>query len=186
MNRRWYFGLTAIIVIAVGIFVVKQLSNGPAVGTVLPSNAPAVTVVKSAIEMTPVAGKTASFARPSLFALLQAEPAAQPILESYRFMHKDIQTSQLSVTILRVDAAGADSSLQLRRSQPQNYTESTAVNSSNSFVIMTNTSAGKFDQVAYTIHGGMAGEIALSGSDQAGGNQLEEEFTKVLNSWTWH
>lgn len=184
MSRRKYYAVTAIALTAIGFYVAIQFGNDPAVGTVKTVEPPQANVVKPVVKFTQVTGTTIAFGYPDNFTISELPTPLPPVIENYRYIYKNVRTSQLAVTVVRLDAAGADSSLQLRRQDPAHYSETNISSAGNDFIIMTDT-RDSFNKVAYTTHGGLAGEIAVSGNTGQGTNTLSDSFVQILNSWQW-
>jgi hypothetical protein len=176
--------LTVVGLIAVSIYGAIQFVNRPALGTVTNLGPADPIISKPALIMLPVTGSTITFSYPKGFVAHALPAPAAPIVETYQYLFKDDRTSQLSLTVLRLDAGGKDSNLELRRQDPEHYLLSTITSGDNSFTVMTDT-RDSFNKVAYTLHNGLAGEIAIIGNTAQGASQLDDVFAQVLDAWRW-
>jgi hypothetical protein len=184
MGRSRYASVTVVGLIAVSIYITIQFANRPALGTITNLGPADPIISKPTMQMIPIAGSTVTFSYPKGFVAHSLPAPVTPIVEAYQYLFKDVRTSQLSLTVLTLDVAGKDSSLALRRQDPEHYIQSTITSGDNSFTVMTDT-RDSFNKVAYSFHNGLVGEIALIGNTAQGTSQLDDVFAQVLDAWRW-
>lgn len=164
---------------------------GPAVGTVNNNSEAAATVAKQPTQTATIDNGYATYSYDTVLKPVEAETVRPPILASNIFRLRTTFTWQLSVTVLSTGSSAGmvDSSLQLRRNQPEKYKETKEHVGDTDFIIMSSSESGGSDKVAYSFQNGNVSEIAVTGyraanqaTDQA---QLETIFKDVLTSWKW-
>ena len=166
--------------------------SGPAVGTVNNnSDVPASATATIPAQTTAVDNGYATYSYDSSLKPVEPELIKPPILASNIFRIRAAFTWQLSATVLSVANNGGqvDSSLQLRRGQPDKYKETTEHIGGTDFIIMSSIGSASNDKVAYTFKDGKVGEIAITGyqanHQEQNQRQLEEIFRNTLASWHW-
>jgi hypothetical protein len=132
-----------------------------------------------------VKGKYASFSYPG--SLKPAPGATSSGLGSYSYTKVDIESWQLEIEIneLSQPSLSADTGYVLRENDPSRYQATTVVNGKNTFIIMSDTQAGGFSKVAFSLDGDKSVDISLIGDDPSGNAALANTFREVLQSWQW-
>jgi hypothetical protein len=182
--------IIAVLVVTVAfVMYVDAKLNEPSVGSVdNPSSSQQNAGLAFDFAATHVTGTTISFSYPKVFSVVSSPPPVSPITEFYQYKYKDIETWDLSLTVTRLesDSLRADSSYYSRLLNPGEYTQSTLTENGQSFVVMSDTKAAGFSEVAYSLHNGLSVDISLTGDDNAGTSNLQKVFQNVLKSFVWH
>lgn len=163
---------------------------GPATGTInndIPVDA------KASLRSNPTIADNgfAMYTYDSSLKPVQSEAIRAPILASNIYRLHTSFTWQLGVTIMTADTSTGRTvtSLQLRRSQPEKYTETKKHLGNTDFAIMSSVGSGGNDKVAYSFNDGKVSEIVLTGYRPSGQGkdqvQLDDMFNEVLTSWKW-
>jgi len=179
-----------IVVIIIGV-IYHEMSNinKPSIGVVTnPTSAQQTAGLSFNFTPTTVTGTYISFAYPKVLSVDTATQKPQyPILESYVYKYKDIESWLLAVTVtdLQSDSLKADSSYYARLLNPAEYQLSTVTVHNNTFQVMTDTQAVGFSKVAFLLHNNMAVDISLTGNDDLGTTNLQKTFNIVLGNFNW-
>ncbi len=141
-------------------------------------------------DFTPVAVENshASFTYPRAMAVYTAaQKQNYPTLAAYEYSYRDARIWLLTVTVnqLMSNSLQADSSYLFRLQNPSTYQHSTVTFANKTYQVMNDTTFTGFNEVAYTLHNGMSGEISLLGNDNLGVDNLQKVFNMVLTSFTW-
>jgi hypothetical protein len=186
IKKKIKTSLLIIVITLVVIFIFKL--RGSSTGVVIPSK-PSSTVTTPSFNFTPVsvAGKYASFSYPASMTTFNVGPPSGSELEAYGYLYKDIETWFLAVTVLQLhsNSLSQDSGYEYRAINPDHYKQSSATFGENHYVIMTDTTASGFSEVAFSLNGDMSGDISLYGNDTFGTQNLVKTFDMVLTSWQW-
>lgn len=140
------------------------------------------------IDLTPVpqTGQYVSFEYPKGMTPRAAETDAAQ-LEAYTYVAKDVQSWLLAISVSNLPAGNiADSSdYMLRKNNPSTYAQSEETLGGQTFIIMTDRTAGGFSEVAFVQHGSLLASISLTGDHATGLQPLQTTFDMVLSSWKW-
>jgi ABC-type Na+ efflux pump permease subunit len=177
-----------ILLATIGVKVVASRLAQPTSGTIKVS-AGSTTTNAPSLNLTPkhISGTYASFNYPAGLTTVRNDPLAAPVLEEFNFTHHDIESWDLTITIL-TNPGGSIASLnayQFRKTQPSIYKESQQIFNGQSVDIMTDTSVGGFSKIAFLEGNGLAATVSLSGDDTAGLGALSTTFNMILGSWHW-
>jgi hypothetical protein len=183
-------GGALLLCIVLTFVVLLRYIAGPASAPTISSPAQKTTP-GATFNMTPqtVHGTYATFMYPTSLAPQAGQQLASgPELATYSYGYRDIESWDLAISInhLAEPILTDDSGYGLRAEDPSRYHETTMTLGHNTFVIMTDTSAGGFSKVAFLLHGTTDADISLYGDDQAGQATLMATFNMVLRSWNWN
>jgi hypothetical protein len=191
-RRKWYkrsiiiFILFAII-FSVGLFV-KQF-NGPSQGNVASVSSQKASAVTS-FNLNPVlvTSPYVNFSYPKALSVVAPQVNQPPLLDTFIYGYRDTESWRLAITVnsLNGTSLNEDSSYQFRLSEPEEYKESHETVAGKNYVVMTDTQAAGFSEVAYIINGSHSADISLYGDDPTGLAYLQETFAMVLKSWHWN
>jgi len=121
---------------------------------------------------------------------MSAAPAVRPsgsTLAVYNWMHPDIQTWRLAVSVMSVPSGSlSDNNAYLFRARyPNRFSESELTVQGRSVTVMTDKTSSGFSKVGFLRHGQYQAVVSLYGDDQYGISDLETAFAQVLGSWQW-
>jgi hypothetical protein len=174
-----------LIVVIIGIFFIHGLIE-PVTTTNITATASAAPALSPPIKVT---GTYANFSYPSSLKQMQGMQGPEGNeLAVYNFGKSDIEFWHLAISINQLNQPNltADSGYLLRENEPSRYQATTIVNGKNTFTIMTDTQAGGFSKVAFSLDGDKSADISLIGDDPSGSAALSDAFRQVLQTWQWH
>jgi len=178
----------SILLILIAIVVIKIKLGGSSNGITVASK-PAGTSTSPTFNFTPmlVNGKYASFSYPVSLVPTTGQKLSGAILEAYTYDYRDIETWLLAISVnqLHYSDLSQDSGYELRVLNPSQYKKSEATFGKNQYIIMTDTTASGFSEIAFSLNGDMSGDISLYGDDTLGTQNLVKTFDMVLNTWKW-
>ncbi len=189
-KKRLMIALVIIVMVMIGsAFYIFNRLNGNSTGIITnPSTAQQNAGLSFNFNPVGVQGTYITFAYPAAFQVnsIQQKPI-NPILEAYSYKYSDIQTWILAISVTRLasNSLTADSGYHARTLNPSEYRQSTIVVGKKSYIVMTDTSAVGFNEVAYSLHNGMSADISLLGNDSLGTADLQATFSNVLASFNW-
>ena len=188
-RTRLLIGITSLIILVLGGYMLVRYFNGPATGTVqVPYTPPPTTSTKKATYVT-VDGTYASFRIPNTFSAMPAESIKYPTVESFSYQYKQTAGSswRLSISINNVSNAssGQSTSYELRASKPNQYALSSQTSGGKTYAVMTETGTGQFSKVAYSKNGVYVADISLQGGSADQEPELQRVFDELLASWQW-
>jgi hypothetical protein len=185
-SKRVFIAALLLIVLLIVVAVIKL--SGSSTGKIVSSTGNNASSAPS-FNFTPVnvAGKYASFAYPKSLIPTTADKIAGATLETYSYYYRDIESWKLSIDVVQLHYSNLsqDSGYAFRGLNPSEYKKSVATYNKQQFVIMTDSTAPGFSEVAYSLNGNRAGEISLYGDDTLGTQDLIRTFAIVLNTWQW-
>jgi hypothetical protein len=182
-----------LVIVLLGVGAVWRLYvviNEPAKGVVLTSQ-PKATVAPAAKPPTlvDVSSNYVVFSYPDYFSVNNgAQPASPPILESFNYRRLGtLEPWILTVTVtsLNSPSLNADSGYSIRSLNPTEYQRQEVNLGGNNFVVMSDSKAGDFNKVAFTLRGSTSADISLTGDDYGGKQVLQPVFNQILSSFHW-
>jgi hypothetical protein len=190
-KRKLLIGSTIGTIVLAGVVfgVMIGIASAPSKGTLSVGAIDGQSVAGS-FNRSPVLieGEYASFMYPQALTVLPTTAVSPPVLAEYQYSYKDVESWRLSVTVLQLSQPSliADNSYQFRTLDPTRYIQTTQNIDGQTYVVMSDTQAGGFSQIAYTLHGTQVAEISLYGDNVPGTHLLESIFRSVLGSWQWN
>jgi hypothetical protein len=176
------------LLIAGGILIYNL--SGTSVGVVYNPSA-SVRNAGLSYNFTPISvnGKYVSFSYPAALTVMpNQQPVASPILEAFSYKYPDIETWQLNIEVTKLLSNNliSDSGYYERTMKPSEYQESSVIVDGKTYNVMDDVTQPGFNEVAYTLHDGMSGDISLTGDDNLGTANLLKVFNEVLGSFSWN
>jgi len=174
-----FIAMAALLLLGTGVFFVRTI-NKPATGTIgtpetpqPPSNAP-ITVI----------GKTVTFQYSSLLQRVTPDKLTTGDVEKFLFIEPQSTGWTLAIRVKNLPSGSLanDGDYNLRKQNPQQYTEEKQTINSMTISIMSDQS-GTHNKVAFIPHGTLLAELALSGSP--GDATSQQLFNDILQSWRW-
>ena len=190
ITKKWVATISCAVFLLLVVAGVVALS-GPSEGSIIKGSADSTdsfTPTAAPVNLTNVITSYATYSYPSAMKQVTGDAAQAPILYTSLYRLRETFTWQLGVTVMRLNRPSLDSdaSLQFRRSQPENYTETSQHIGTTDFVIMASKASGGNDKVAYSLNGYRVGEIAITGYRSTQNGQSQDQlFRAVLESWKW-
>jgi flagellar basal body-associated protein FliL len=181
--------IVIVILIGGGVYYIMSLLNGSAKGVVT-NPTKAQQNAGLSFDFTPVSVENVyvSFTYPRAMSVYTAvQKQSYPTLAAYEYSYKDIRTWLMTVSVnqLLSNSLQADSSYNFRLLNPNIYQHSTVTINNKTYQVMTDTTFTGFNEVAFSLHDGMSGDISLLGNDSLGTTYLQKTFNMVLASFTW-
>lgn len=177
-----------LIVFGVLVLIITILSfgnnyfNSPSTGQIITSDA-----VKEVSPTTlTVEGITFSFSYPSTFQPSQTRPLTNGDVEKFTFVSPSLSPWNLSIQIREL-AGGQisnDGSYNLRKTNPDTYTEEIVTLNSNKAYIMTSNTGG-YNKVAFIVHDNIDANISLQSGSSADSEKMDAVLNQIISSWKW-
>jgi hypothetical protein len=134
-----------------------------------------------------VTGTYAGFSYPSIFTPLKLQPASGNILASYGYEYRTLTPWQITITInfLSADSVNNDSAYYAETENPTRYDKTTETIHNSPVTIMTDTTSGGFDKIAFLFHGSYSADISFNSEDAQNATEEQAALNQVLSSWQW-
>lgn len=180
-TKTWVGIGTLVGLMAVALFVLHILSS-PAQGVITPRLQATNTDSQQPVI---IKTKTVAFKYPSQLQKIKADNLAAGDIEKFLFSYPQHGSWSLAILVKKLPggALAADGNYNLRKQNPEQYTEQTRTINGATVSVMTDH-VGSSGQVAFMPHANMVAELALSGSE-SGSDESQAIFNTVLNSWQW-
>jgi|GEM_PF-3072242 len=180
-TRLIVWGVVLILMLSVSGYFLYLISQ-PAQGVVTTT----VTTTATKVVQSPrtVRGKATSFKYPADIQAVQPDVLAVGDVEKFLFIRSQLSAWSLAIQVKRLPSGNLsdDSSYNLRRQNPAQYSEQQMKINGLPVTVMSNTASS--DKVAFLLHNGLVAEVAVSGTSKDDARS-EAAFTLVLNSWEW-
>ncbi len=176
------FGLLILIMLLMIVSISKDFFNSPSVGVV------EETKVVSANRLTLISfeGKNFSFSYPNLFQPIESSPVNGSDIEKYAFVANQAAMWNLDIKISSISQADLkyDGNYNLRKTNPQTYTEEVKTLGNNKAHIMTD-SAGGYNKVVFLLNSKIDATILLSSSSSLDSTRMDAALYQMIASWKW-
>jgi hypothetical protein len=185
-NKRVAIPVGIIVLLAVGAVLLLHQLGKPVSATAIVTTGN--TAVPKPSQPIAVSNAYARFTYPgTMQPITGMQGPTGEIVAIYNYKMTDVVPWHLSITINLLHESGLtyDSAYLLRKNHPAQYQPSTVTVDNNTFTVMTDTQAGNFSKVAFTLHGDLSADISLTGDDANGDTTLAQAFQQVLHSWQW-
>jgi len=188
-KKRTYVlvGILLVILVA-GVWFFHELTKPSQAAIITTSSAPTPQTTQTSAPPVTVHGTYASFTYPGALKPVANQPSLSGgELAEYEYKKSDVETWYLVISISRLGGPTLmdDSGYLLRKNNPSQYQANTLTYGDNTFIIMTDTQATDFNEVAFSLHGNISGDISLTGDDGAENASLKAALEQVLSSWQW-
>jgi hypothetical protein len=136
----------------------------------------------------PQSNHYATFDYPSGITLNTPQPLTAPFVATMVYSARDVESWVLAIDISSnpVGNLSNNSAYLGRIDNPTEYHQSQTTINGQPVLIITDTTAPGFSQLAFLVHGSWLATVALTGDDANGTQPLQTAFNMVLNSWHWH
>lgn len=179
------FGLMGLIVLVIIFMIVafgNSYFNSPSIGRIITSNA----VREISPTLLTVEGKTFSFSYPSSFQPGQSKSLSESDIEKFAYVTSDISPWNLNIQVRKLSGGliTSDSSYNLRKANPDTYTEQVITLNSNIAHIMA-SNAGGYSKIAFIIHNNIDANISLMSNSSADSEKMDAVLIQIISSWKW-
>ena len=176
------FGVVILILVLMIFSVIKDYFSSPSQGVVSES----AQETKTKVNLLGFVGKKFSFSYPSFFQPLQTSAVDGSDIEKYSFAAPQTATWNINikVSVLSQPTLANDPSYNLRKTNPQDYTEEIVKLGNNEAHIMTSTGGG-YSKVAFLINDSIDASIVLSSSSSLDSAKLDIVLNQIIASWKW-
>ena len=177
-------GSIVLILIVILIAISRQYFNSPSAGTV--STKTVQTTTKASDTTLTIEGKTFSFSYSSVFQPTTASSLASNDIEKFSFVTFQSSPWNLSIIVSNLPTGRVenDGSYNLRKTNPDIYTEQVVSFNSNTMHIMTSNSGG-YNKVVFIGHGNIEAVITLTSNSSADSLIMDRALNQILSSWKW-
>lgn len=175
-------GLIVLVLIFMIVAFGNSYFNSPSIGQIFTSN----TVREISPTLLTVEGKTFSFSYPSSFQPGQTRPLTKGDVEKFTFVSPSLSPWNLSIQIRELSDGliTSDGSYNLRKTNPDTYTEQIITLNSNKAYIMTSNTGG-YSKIAFVIHNNIDANIILTSSSSADSEKMDAVLIQIISSWKW-
>ncbi len=178
-----------IIAFVVGLHFISRL-NQPALGV---TNVSQGTVdnqnISFSVSLTPKLQNTkyASYDYPSGLNLKTGTPIYPPSVATLDYTVKDVESWFLAVDISSNPSGNlSNNSAYLGRiDNPSEFHQSNTNINGQPVIIITDTQAEGFSQIAFLVHDTWLATVSLIGDDVSGTQPLQTSFNMILQTWHW-
>ena len=179
----WWVGIGALLVALGAVDLLVHDLNSPAQGVVHQT-----VVADASAKVTPplkVEGKAVIFEYPASLEKIKPDTLSPGDIEKFLFTMPTHHAWSLAIQVksLAGGTLTGDSGYNLRKQNPQQYTEQVSVVNGMTISVMSDKS-GPYNQVAFIPHGNLVAEVALSGTDSSD-TSSQKIFDTVIDTWQW-
>lgn len=176
------FGVVILILVLMIFSVVTDYFSSPSQGVISQSAQEKSTKVN----LLGFVGKKFSFSYPNYFQPLQTSAVDGSDIEKYAFAATQTTTWNINVRVstLSQPTLANDPSYNLRKTNPQTYSNEVVILGNNKAHIMTYTGGG-YSKVVFLINDSIDASIVLSSSSSLDSAKMDIVLNQIIASWKW-